>query len=186
MKKILIVGTGETAQDVAKRILDKEKVGYNIVGFISEDDSLKIGTSLVNPSVIGRYDDICSIVEKEGISKIIVAVAERRGRLPMDTFLKCKLKGVKIEDDTTFYEGINGKLRLESLKPSWIIFSDGFKKSRTSMVIKRISDIIPAALGLTVMAPIMVIIAILIKLDSRGPVFSGRRGSGKAARYLPS
>ena len=85
-EKILIVGTGETAQDVAKRILDKEKVGYNIVGFISEDDSLKIGTSLVNPSVIGRYDDICSIVEKEGISKIIVAVAERRGRLPMDTF----------------------------------------------------------------------------------------------------
>ena len=183
-EKILIVGTGETAQDVAKRILDKEKVGYNIVGFISEDDSLKIGTSLVNPSVIGRYDDICSIVEKEGISKIIVAVAERRGRLPMDTFLKCKLKGVKIEDDTTFYEGINGKLRLESLKPSWIIFSDGFKKSRTSMVIKRISDIIPAALGLTVMAPIMVIIAILIKLDSRGPVFFRQERVGEGGEVF--
>lgn len=181
-EKILIVGTGETAQDVAKRILDKGKVGYNIVGFISEDDSLKIGTSLVNPSVIGRYDDICRIVEKEGISKIIVAVAERRGRLPMDTFLKCKLKGVRIEDDTTFHEGINGKIRIESLKPSWIIFSDGFKKTRASMVIKRISDIIPAALGLTVMAPIMVIIAILIKLDSRGPVFFRQERVGEGGR----
>ena len=80
-------GHREIAQDVAKRILDKEKVGYNIVGFISEDDSLKIGTSLVQaPGVIGRYDDICSIVEKEGISKGVVAVVERRGRLPMDTF----------------------------------------------------------------------------------------------------
>lgn len=183
-EKILIVGTGETAQDVAKRILNKEKVGYNIVGFVSEDDSLKIGTSLVNPSVIGRYDDICRIVEKEGINKIIVALSERRGRLPMDTLLKCKLKGVKIEDDTTFYEGINGKLHLESLKPSWLIFSEGFKKSRVSIAGKRFLDITASSISLIIMAPVMVLVAFLIKLDSKGTVFFKQERVGEGGEVF--
>ncbi|MFZ3089026.1 MAG: TIGR03013 family XrtA/PEP-CTERM system glycosyltransferase [Nitrospirota bacterium] len=183
-EKILIVGTGETAQDVAKRILNKEKIGYNIVGFVSEDDSLKIGTSLVNPSVIGRYDDICRIVEKEGISKIIVALSERRGRLPMDTLLKCKLKGVKIEDDTTFYEGINGKLHLESLKPSWLIFSDGFRKSRVSIVGKRFMDITTSLMAMIIVLPVMVIVAFLIKLDSKGPVFFKQERVGEGGEVF--
>ena len=140
-ERILIIGTGEAAKDIAKRILNKEKVGYEIVGFIAEDNSLKIGTSLVNPKVIGTYEHICDIVEKENIGKIIVALSERRGSLPLNTLLRCRLNGIKVEDDAAFYEGINGKIRLDSLKPSWLIFSDGFKKSWVSVAIKRLSDI---------------------------------------------
>jgi sugar transferase (PEP-CTERM system associated) len=170
-ENILIVGTGDTARDIAKRILNKEKVGYRIAGFISEDDSLKVGTSLINPKVLGTFDQICEIVEREDIGKIIVAISERRGRLPLETLLRCKLKGLKIEEDAAFYEGINGKIRLENLKPSWLIFSDGFRKSWTSVAIKRLSDIFTAGSGLIIMSPIMFLTAILIKLDSKGPVF---------------
>ena len=170
-ERILIIGTGEAAKDIAKRILNKEKVGYEIVGFIAEDNSLKIGTSLVNPKVIGTYEHICDIVEKENIGKIIVALSERRGSLPLNTLLRCRLNGIKVEDDAAFYEGINGKIRLDSLKPSWLIFSDGFKKSWVSVAIKRLSDISTAGLGLIVMSPIMFLTAILIKLDSKGYVF---------------
>ncbi|MBI5043698.1 MAG: TIGR03013 family PEP-CTERM/XrtA system glycosyltransferase [Nitrospirae bacterium] len=170
-EKILIVGTGETAKDIAKRLLNKEKVGYNIVGFISVDDATLVGKSLVNPTVVGTYNDICGIVEREGISKIIVALSERRGRLPLDTLLRCRLNGIKIEDDSTFYEGINGKIRLESLRPSWLIFSDGFKKSWGSIVTKRLLDIVASLMLLIMMLPVMLLVAILIKLDSKGHVF---------------
>ncbi len=170
-EKILIIGTDETAKDIAKKLLNKEKVGYNIVGFISVDDDTLVGKSLVNPKVVGTYNDICRIVEEKGISKIIVALSERRGRLPMDILLKCKLNGVKIEDDITFYEGINGKLRLEGLKPSWLIFSDGFRKSRVLITGKRFLDIIASLIALIIMSPVMVQVALLIKLDSKGPIF---------------
>lgn len=170
-ENILIIGTGDTARDIAKRVLNKEKVGYKIAGFISDDDSLKVGTSIINPKILGTFDQICEIVEREEIGRIILAISERRGRLPLGTLLRCKLKGVKIEEEVTFYEGINGKIRLESLKPSYLIFSDGFKKSWISVAIKRLSDIFTAGLGLIIMSPIMLLTAILVKLDSNGPVF---------------
>ncbi len=170
-ERILILGTGDTAKDIAKRILNKEKVGYDIAGFISVDDSIKVGTSLVNPKVLGKYNQMCEIIERDNISKVIVAVSERRGRLPVDMLLRCRLRGVKIEDDTTFYEGINGKIRIESLKPSWLIFSDGFSKSRLSLTTKRLLDIAASFMLLITAFPVMAITALLIKLDTRGPVF---------------
>jgi len=170
-EKILIIGTGHIAKDIAKIILSKEKVGYKITGFIAEDDSLKIGTSLVNPKIIGTYEHICEIVEREGIGRIIVALPERRGRLPFDILLKCRLNGIKVEDDATFYEGINGKIRLESLRPSWLIFSDGFKKSRLSLITKRLLDIAASFILLIIALPVMILTSMIIKLDSRGPVF---------------
>ena len=183
-EKILIIGTGNTAKDIAKRILSKEKVGYKIVGFIAEDNSLKIGTSLVNPKIIGTCHDMCEIVEKEGISRIIVALSERRGRLPFDMLLKCRLNGIRIEDDATFYEGINGKIRLVSLRPSWLIFSDGFKKSWLSLTTKRLLDITASFILLIIALPVMILTSMLVKLDSRGPVFFKQERMGMDGRIF--
>lgn len=169
-ERILIVGTGETAKDIAKRILNKEKVGYDIAGFISVDDSIEIGTSLINPKVLGTCSQMCEIIDRENVGKVIVAISERRGRLPVEMLLRCKLRGIKIEDDTTFYEGINGKIRIESLKPSWLIFSDGFKKSWVSIVTKRLLDMMASLILLIMMLPVMLLVAIIIKLNSKGPV----------------
>ncbi|MFZ3066246.1 MAG: TIGR03013 family XrtA/PEP-CTERM system glycosyltransferase, partial [Nitrospirota bacterium] len=169
-ERILIVGTGETAKDIAKRILNKEKVGYDIAGFISVDDSIEIGTSLINPKVLGTCSQMCEIIDRENVGKVIVAISERRGRLPVEMLLRCKLRGIKVEDDTTFYEGINGKIRIESLKPSWLIFSDGFKKSWVSIVTKRLLDMMASLILLIMMLPVMFLVAIIIKLNSKGPV----------------
>ncbi len=183
-ERILIVGTGGTARDIAKRILNKERVGYSIAGFISVDDSVKVGASLVNPKVLGTCNQICEIIEKENIGKVIVALSERRGQLPVDILLKCKLRGIKIEEDTTFYEGLNGKLHLESLKPSWLIFSDGFRKSRVSIVGKRFMDITTSLMAMIIVLPVMVIVAFLIKLDSKGPVFFKQERVGEGGEVF--
>ena len=159
-------------------------MGYKIVGFIEEDNSLKIGTSLENPKIIGTCHDMCEIVEKEGISRIIVALSERRGRLPFDMLLKCRLNGIRIEDDATFYEGINGKIRLESLRPSWLIFSDGFKKSWLSLTTKRLLDIAASFILLIIALPVMILTSMLVKLDSRGPVFFKQERMGMDGRIF--
>jgi hypothetical protein len=87
--------------------------------------------------------------------------------------LACKLAGIRIEERELLYEKIHGKISLDSLRPSYLIFSSGFKKTRLVLSMKRLSDIFFALLGLTITLPITIVTAIAIKLDSRGPVCCG-------------
>jgi exopolysaccharide biosynthesis polyprenyl glycosylphosphotransferase len=90
--------------------------------------------------------------------------------LPVQALLTCKLRGIDVEDGTTFYEKMSGKIMLENLRPSWIIFSADFSASPLWRLGKRIADILLAALGLLLAAPFMLVIAVMIKADSCGPI----------------
>ena len=101
---------------------------------------------------------------------VVVAQIERRGQFPAKALLDCRLRGIQVEDWPTFYEKATGKILVTSLRPSWLIFADGFVKTRRTEVVKKFLDMSLAFLGLVLALPVMTAVAIAIKLDSRGPV----------------
>lgn len=138
----------------------------------------------MNPRVLGDYEQLLEIVEHEKIDKIIVMLSDRRGKLPVQALLTCKLQGIDIEDGTTFYEKMSGKIMLENLRPSWIIFSADFSVSPLWRLGKRVADILLAAIGSVLALPFMLVIAMLIKLDSLGPVFFTQERVGQHGKLF--
>lgn len=177
-QKVIIVGTGPLATNIAREITEKIDTGFEVIGFISENPE-RIGERLVNPSIIGDQSQIYDIVMKEKVDRIIVALEERRGKFPEGQLLECKMKGIPIEEGVAFYEHLTGKLQVESLRPSFLIFSEGFKKSRFTMLTKRLSGFILSFIGLTLLSPFILIFSIFIKIDSSGPVFYKQERVGK-------
>ncbi|MFN0124009.1 MAG: TIGR03013 family XrtA/PEP-CTERM system glycosyltransferase [Blastocatellia bacterium] len=180
--RILIVGTGASAVDLAKEIMARRDIGYRVVGFVSEDKSL-IGKCLFNPKVIGGVDELNVIVERERIDRVVVALPERRGHLPVDQLLQLRLRGdAVIEEGTTMYERLTGKISVEMLRPSWIIFSGGSKRSRVATGIRRLVNVTLAIVGFILSFPIWVVTAIAIRLESPGPILYKQERVGKNGR----
>ena len=100
--------------------------------------------------MIGSTEDLPEIVEREQIDKIVIALPDRRGKLPLEALLACKLRGVEVEEGTTFYERLSGRVMLENLRPSWLIFSQGFTVLPLTRLVKRLFDILLSLAGLTV------------------------------------
>ncbi|WKZ32610.1 MAG: TIGR03013 family PEP-CTERM/XrtA system glycosyltransferase [Thermodesulfobacteriota bacterium] len=168
-KRVLIIGAGDLAKRIGSEIYTKPEHGLNLVGFI-DDDPTKYGVSIVNPGVIGGYGDISRLADEQNIDLIIVALPDRRAKLPMSALLDCKLKGISVEESETFKERLTGKIPLDHLKPSWMVFSDGFRSLRSRKFVKRSLDIVFASLWLVMAAPVMLLTAAIIKLESKGPV----------------
>ena len=170
-ERVLILGTEKSAIDLAREILDRRESGYKVVGFVGEDPQL-VGKSLINPSVIGLTSDLEDVVRHYQPDRIVVAVNDRRGRLPLDPLLKLKLcNDVAVEESATFYERLTGKISTEMLRPSWLIFSSSSRRMRVYKRTRRLVDVLLATLGLIVSTPVMALAAVAIKIDSRGPIF---------------
>ncbi len=167
-QRVMIIGSEELAMKVGMAIYKHRELGLKLVGFI-DDDPAKLGKSIVNPGVIGASFDIARLVNSERIDRIIVASPDRRAKLPMSELLDCKLNGIYIEEGETFLERMTGRVLLHQLKPSWIVFSEGFKSLRSRKVLKRVFDVFFSIFGLVVASPLLLITAILIRLESKGP-----------------
>src|SRR5262249_37505129 len=119
------------------------------------------------------------VVTERKIQKVLVELSDRRGRLPFVELLWLKTQGVEIEEATSLYERLTGKIPVENLKPSWMIFNEGFEVSFWLLLEKEITSFLASALLLVLFLPLLPLIAILIKLDSKGPVFHGQERVGK-------
>ena len=180
-ERILIIGTDETARTVARQVLAQRDFPYEIVGFIDED-ARRIGESIVNPRIVGTPADIQELVTTRGIDRIFVGLSDRRGRLPVRELLRAKLSGVRVEDVNTVYERLTGKLMVEDLRPSWLIFSDDFRASRLTRQTKRAFDTLLAFVGLVIAAPLMVLVAVAVWLESGFPVLYRQERVGQHGR----
>jgi sugar transferase (PEP-CTERM system associated) len=170
-ERLLLVGTNQVAVDLASELFQRrQELGVEIVGFVDADPS-KVGTVVLNPGVIGTVEDIPSIVRARGVDRVVVSLVDARGKLPMEKLLDMKLDGVTFDHLPSVYEEYTGKIAVENLRPSWLIFSAGFKKSRTLALSKRSVDVVVASVGLIVGLPVMAIIALAVRLSSSGPVF---------------
>jgi sugar transferase (PEP-CTERM system associated) len=180
-ERVLVVGTGAAARKVARQILDQKDFGYRVVGFIDEDAS-RIGERIVNPAIVGTHADIPALIQRHQIQRIIVGLEDRRGKLPVAELLGAKLAGIRVEDATTTYERITGKILLDDLRPSWLIFSDGFRVSPVNRWVKRVADLtLSLVMGLLAI-PLMVLTALAIRLEDGGPVLYCQERVGENGR----
>jgi sugar transferase (PEP-CTERM system associated) len=177
-ERLLILGTGPSARKVAREVLDQHDYPYEVVGFI-DDDPTMVGQSIVNPKVIGTPTDILRLVREQHIDRIVVGLTDRRGKLPIDELLQAKLSGVRVEETETIYERLTGKILLDDLKPSWLIFSDGFRARRLTRLSKRGIDVLLSVVGVVLAAPVMALTALAVRLDSRGPVLYAQERVGE-------
>lgn len=168
-EKVLIVGTSQTGIRLTRKILSQPELNLRVVGFLDERGE-NIGKSLVNPGIIGAVSDLEEIVTTEKIQRVVLSLAERRGNMPVKELLHLRFAGIEVEDSHTVYERLTGRILLEHLSPSWLILSRGFSKSQLLVVSKRAVDIICSLIGLVVSSPIIILTAIAIRLESRGPV----------------
>jgi len=183
-ERLLIIGTNPAAVTLAAEIFQRRhELGVEIVGFVDPDPS-RVGMGLINPGVIGTLEDVPSIVRARDVDRVVVSLADARGSLPMDKLLEMKLDGVSFDHLAGVYEEYTGKIAVENLRPSWLIFSPGFSKSRRLRTLKRLFDIVGASVALVVASPIMALVAVAIRLSSPGPVLYHQQRVGLHGRVF--
>lgn len=181
-ERILIVGSGQFAVEIARETLGRPDAGFRVVGFVDSDPEL-VGKSLINPKVIGLTSDLRDIVKKENIDRIVVAIGDRRGQFPTQELLRLSLSGdVSIEESASFYERLTGRVLLDMIRPSWLIFSSRGQRARINEFARIVMHRSVALIGALLSLPIVIVTAILIKIDSRGPVFYKQERVGKNGR----
>jgi sugar transferase (PEP-CTERM system associated) len=182
-ERVLIVGTDATAQTIARHIRAQQDFAYEIVGFI-DDDAQRAPQSIANLPVVGTPADIERLVARHSVDRLFVAMVDRRGRLPVRELLRAKLRGVRVEDVNTVYERLTGKLLVEDLRPSWLIFSDDFRASRVTRQSKRLFDVLLGLAGLVLAAPFLVLTAIAVWLESGRPILYRQERVGENGRVF--
>lgn len=166
VQDLVLIGTGELASEIAKEIEGRHNSVYRIIAFIGD------GSPIYNPYHVPVFGELENVSPLTAIQRIIVAPDDKRGSTPIRTLLKCKLAGTIVEQGVPFYERITGKIMVEMVDPSWIVFSNGFTvMSRWRYLLKRLVDVVLSGGLLLLSAPVMLVSAIIIKLESPGPVF---------------
>src|SRR6185503_12351548 len=160
------------------------ELGVEIVGFVDADPA-RVGQPVINPGVIGTVADIPTIVGQRGVDRVVVSLVDARGKLPMDQLLRMKIdRNVTFDHLPSVYEEFTGKIAVDNLRPSWLLFSEGFKKTRLLLVAKRVLDLVCAAVGLTLLSPVMALVAAMVKLTSPGPVLYHQARVGKDGKLF--
>jgi sugar transferase (PEP-CTERM system associated) len=167
-RRVLVLGAGARA-DRLRKLGERPESGFAIVGYIGMSDSHPVVEEAINRNAI---HNLTRFVENLGVSEVVLALEERRNALPLKDLLRIKTAGVHVNDFSSFIERETGRVDLDTVNPSWLIFSDGFSSGRAmSSIAKRFFDIAVSALLLVLTAPLIVLFAGLVKLDSHGPAF---------------
>ncbi len=177
-ERILVLGTGESARNVCRWITESRSSDYVVTGFADEDSSRHGEVLSMGIRILTDFAHLGEFCPKRA-DRIVVALEEKRGKLPLEELMELRLRGTQIEDATTFLERTSGKLVVETMLPSWLIFSEGFKTSMARLAVKRASDIVVSAILVALSSPIMALVAILIKLDTHGKVFYRQKRMGR-------
>jgi sugar transferase (PEP-CTERM system associated) len=162
-RRVLILGSGQLASDLSRVLLEKCMGMTEIIGFIDRDKS--------GPGIIGTYDQLFEIVEHCQVQTIVVCLEDRRTVLPVQTLLDFKAMGLEVIDGHHLFEEESGRLSIDLLHPSALIFSTGFQRRFVTMTVKRVMDLLASVVGLALLAPFFLVIGSLIKLNTPGPIF---------------
>ena len=167
--RVLVLGTGAEARVVEASINESDTPGLHVVGFYALE---KAQETVVSPNrVLAKVGSIEDLVKRLGVREIIVAVRQQRGGvLPLRGLLECRLNGIQVTDLARFFERVHGRVPIESLKASWLIYGNGFRQNWLRRVVKRTFDVAVAMTLLIVFFPLMATVAMLIFLERRGPV----------------
>lgn len=178
-RQVLVLGVGEKANAIHSRLRrDSDRRTFGIVGYVPvAGDAPRVPAELH----VAAKEGLPALVDLLAIDEIVVAPDSRRGTLPLDELMTCRLRGVHVNDLHTFLENQTGRAQIGALSPSWIVFEAGFDRSAMRSASKRVFDIASSAILLLLSMPLMLLTALAIKLESgwRGPVFYLQERVGK-------
>src|SRR5262249_36133080 len=171
VERIYVLGTGERAQRLVQGLRQNPELGVEVSSWTG-----KLEGAVTRESTAA---DLMEIVSKQKVHRVIVAMPDRRGTIPMPELLELRLRGVQIEEATSWLEKMSGKIEVENLYPSWLIFSHGFRRGPTFIALRRVLSIAISLIGLILALPLFPIVMLIVLLDSPGPVFYTQTRVGK-------
>ena len=180
-QKIMVLGSNRLAENIIAEIAGKKNCGYDVTIVVPEiNDNRVFSNKLIKAGIIKKdYNGLCDHATELGIRTVVVALSEKRDFFPVKELLKCRISGIDIMEGASFYEMLTGKLLVEQISPGWLIFSEGFQKSFRLKLFKRSADIMFSLVMLVLLLPLMAVVAVLIKLESKGPVFFSQERVGE-------
>jgi sugar transferase (PEP-CTERM system associated) len=181
-RRLLLLGSGRAAEVIAHAV-NGSNPNYELLGCVDGQPE-RIGREVNGVKILGTVQDLPRLSRTVRPDLIVVALAERRHSLPLAAILECKLRGIEVQDWPNFYEKLTRKIHLTELRPSWLVFSDGFAKGNFTPAVKRTLDILMAAVGLALSLPLFPLIAVLIKLDSPGRVVYRQERVGRGGEVF--
>jgi sugar transferase (PEP-CTERM system associated) len=173
----ILLGDGPLARSLAREIQNRYELGMRLVGYIGTANNAE--PQLNGLPSVGKLDNLVALVEQKQIKRIVVALQDRRSSLPVRELLDLRLRGFQVEDGGSLLERISGKIEVDQLHPSWLIFSDGFRLQPKVLITQRLVAIVASLLLLLIMLPFIPLIALLVKLTSPGPAFYSQKRVGK-------
>lgn len=178
-QRLLVIGAGERAEGLVRELRQRPQLGLELLGCVSTG-----GEAYAGVPVVGSAAELEAVIAAQRPQRIVIAMQDRRGQLPLRPLISARTRGVCIEEAPTLLERVTGRVGLDSLRPSWLILSDGFRKSWALKFYQRATSSVGAAIGLLLASPVMVLVAIAVKLDSRGPVIYKQERVGKDGRVF--
>ena len=177
-ERILIVGTGKPARLLLDELAARPLPGFEVVGLVegSGHEPAAVGNGV---PILGSVRDLEALCAGHRVDSVVVALAERRACFPLREILACKMRGIRVEDYPNFLERLTGKIPVHDLRPSWLIFSDGFVSRTLFRRVKRAVDLVLAAVLLVLAAPVMAVVAVAIRLELRGPALFRQERMGR-------
>jgi len=176
VERIYVLGTGARALRLVQGLRQNPEIGVEIVSWTG-----KMEGEVTRDSVAAH---LMEVVQKQKIHRVIVAMPDRRATVPMRELLDLRMRGVKIEEATTWLEKMSGKIEVEHLYPSWMVFGEGFRRSASFIMVRRVISIVISLIGLIVTLPLIPLIVLAIRLDSKGPIFYTQARVGKGGRIF--
>ncbi len=186
-QKIILLGSGNLARDINDAISEKIDCGYAVACIVLEEPHDKVGTRQPDMMFFLRNNiegGLFNFAKKNDISKIVVALKEKRGGLPIEELLDCRIGGIDVLEGTTFYEMLTGKLQVSLVNPGWLIFSEGFKQSLINLALKRVMDVLFSLILLIVSLPVIAAASLMIKMDSKGAIIYSQERVGKRKKIF--
>jgi sugar transferase (PEP-CTERM system associated) len=185
--RALILGEGPLAELLETEFESRPELGLRVVGRIlpSSNGNGMLHGSYQPEEVVGNSprtdmtDDLSRTVKLLRANRIVVAMGDRRGKLPVDVLLSLKCRGLQVQDGVEVYEAITGKVPIESVRSGWLLFSPGCHASRFHLAYKRVASVLVSIVGLLLSLPLLPFVILVIKLTSPGPVFYRQRRVGR-------
>jgi len=169
-ERVYVLGTGDRAQRLVNGLRQRAELGIDVVGWTGGlEGELTRGTVAVH---------LLDHAREDGVHRVIVALPDRRGTLPVKELLDLRLAGVTIEEATSWLEKISGRIEVEQLNPSWLIFAEGFRSSSFSRMMSRLFNFGLALAGMAISLPLLPFIALAVRLDSPGQVLYRQKRVG--------
>jgi exopolysaccharide biosynthesis polyprenyl glycosylphosphotransferase len=181
-ERTVLLGVSPMALSLTSEIESRPELGLTLVGYLEPLGSANRGVNGL--PYLGDLDNLAAVMKRTQASRVILTATDGREQLPVETLLRLKGRGVVLQDASELYEAITGRVSLDSLRPSWVLFSNGFYISRFTLLYKRCASLVLSAIGIIVTMPLMLIVALTVRLDSPGKAIFRQPRVGKDGKVF--